>query len=252
MSSLELISLDQAKAFANSDFVPKQYKGKPESVMLAIQMGKEIGLKPFQSLKNIAVINGMPAIWGDAAIALVMQHPDFENIDEKVENGIATCTVTRKGMTPHTVTFSVEDAKKAGLFGRPGPWQQYTNRMLQMRARGFALRDRFADALGGLILAEEAQDYPTETKDITPTTEHSTLSKSESLINKIAAQFEPQVIDNKQNLTDELLGLISSSEIDNAVDRMCDKLGVASILDMSADQLVKAIEWIKTKREKTS
>jgi hypothetical protein len=32
--------------------------------------------------------------------------------------------------------------------------------MLQLRARGFALRNAFADALRGLITAEEAQDYP--------------------------------------------------------------------------------------------
>jgi uncharacterized iron-regulated membrane protein len=32
--------------------------------------------------------------------------------------------------------------------------------MLTLRARGFALRNTFADALRGLITAEEAQDYP--------------------------------------------------------------------------------------------
>jgi hypothetical protein len=40
--------------------------------------------------------------------------------------------------------------------------------MLQMRARGFALRDAFPDVLKGLITAEEAQDMPVEEKDITP------------------------------------------------------------------------------------
>jgi hypothetical protein len=33
--------------------------------------------------------------------------------------------------------------------------------MLQMRARGFALRDAFPDALRGMVTAEEASDYPT-------------------------------------------------------------------------------------------
>jgi hypothetical protein len=35
--------------------------------------------------------------------------------------------------------------------------------MLQMRARGFALRDAFPDVLKGLITVEEAQDYPDDT-----------------------------------------------------------------------------------------
>jgi predicted ATPase len=55
----------------------------------------------------------------------------------------------------------VADAKKAGLWGKTGPWSQYSKRMLQLRARGFALRDAFPDVLKGLVTAEEAQDYPT-------------------------------------------------------------------------------------------
>jgi hypothetical protein len=51
------------------------------------------------------------------------------------------------------------DAKRAGLLGKAGPWAQYPARMLALRARGFALRNAFADALRGLITAEEAQDY---------------------------------------------------------------------------------------------
>jgi hypothetical protein len=39
--------------------------------------------------------------------------------------------------------------------------------MLQMRARGFALRDAYPDVLKGLITAEEAQDFPAE-RDVTP------------------------------------------------------------------------------------
>jgi hypothetical protein len=52
------------------------------------------------------------------------------------------------------------DAKRARLAGKTGPWSQYPERMLALRARGFALRNAFADALRGLITAEEAQDYP--------------------------------------------------------------------------------------------
>jgi hypothetical protein len=53
----------------------------------------------------------------------------------------------------------VAEAKKAGLWGKQGPWTQYPRRMLQMRARGFALRDAFPDVLRGLVTAEEAADY---------------------------------------------------------------------------------------------
>jgi hypothetical protein len=151
---------------ANSDFAPKDFRGKPASCMLAIQCGAEIGLAPLQSLQSIAVVNGRPAVYGDTALAVVKASPVCEYVTETIEGDgeqmAAVCTAKRRGYPqPTVVRFAVADAKKAGLWGKGGPWTQYPKRMLQMRARGFALRDAFPDVLKGLVTAEEAQDYPT-------------------------------------------------------------------------------------------
>ena len=167
---LALASFDDAFRFAKmvaaSEFAPKDFRGKPESCLLAIQHGSEIGLSPMQSLQNIACINGRPAIWGDAALAVAMASPVCESVTETIDgegdNMVATCTAKRRGYEkPTVVRFTVADAKKASLWGKSGPWTQYPRRMLQLRARGFALRDAFPDVLKGLVTAEEAQDYPT-------------------------------------------------------------------------------------------
>ena len=167
---LALQTFDDAFKFARmvsaSEFAPKDFRGKPESCMLAIQHGSEVGLSPMQSLQSIAVINGRPTIWGDAALALVQSSPQCLYVREYTEGDgdslTAVCEVQRRGYPQPTVAkFSVADAKKAGLWGKSGPWSQYSSRMLSLRARGFALRNAFADALRGLITAEEAQDYPT-------------------------------------------------------------------------------------------
>jgi hypothetical protein len=155
-----------AKMVAASDFPPKDFKGKPESCLLAIQHGSEVGLSPMQSLQSIAVINGRPTIWGDAALALVQSSSQCLYVREYTEGDgdslTAVCEVQRRGYPQPTVAkFSVADAKKAGLWGKSGPWSQYPSRMLALRARGFALRNAFADALRGLVTAEEAQDYQT-------------------------------------------------------------------------------------------
>ena len=166
---LALASMDDAfrfaKMVASSEFAPKDFRGKPESCLLAVQHGSEVGLGPMQSLQSIAVINGRPSVWGDAALALVMGSPVCEYVRETVTGDgdamVATCEAKRRGYPqPTTVAFSVADAKKAGLWGKTGPWTQYPRRMLQLRARGFALRDAFPDVLKGLVTAEEAQDYP--------------------------------------------------------------------------------------------
>lgn len=160
-------AMDFSKMILHSAFCPSSFK-KAEDVLIAIQMGSEIGLQPIQALQNIAVINGRPCVWGDASLAVVQNHPAYEYIQEHIdENGSAVCVVKRKGHDVHTVVFSIEDAKTAGLWGKSGPWKNYPKRMLQMRARGFALRDVFSDALKGLILAEEAQDYVIEKESTT-------------------------------------------------------------------------------------
>ena len=167
-----------SQMLAESSMVPKAYQGKPQDILVCVQWGYEMGLAPMQALQNIAVINGKPSVYGDAALALVQASPICEDVEEFFENEgspnpVAVCVAKRKSRKPVVAKFSVEDAKRAGLWGKQGPWTAYPKRMMQMRARGFALRDAFPDVLKGLITAEEAQDYPDEAKprpakDITP------------------------------------------------------------------------------------
>jgi hypothetical protein len=170
-------AMEFSKMLAESSMVPRAYQGKPQDIMVCVQWGYELGLAPMQALQNIAVINGKPSVYGDAMMALVQASPVCEGIDEHIENEgtpnpVAVCIAKRKGRNPVIARFSVEDAKRAGLWGKQGPWQAYPKRMLQMRARGFALRDAFPDVLKGLITAEEAADFPEEAKprerDVTP------------------------------------------------------------------------------------
>jgi len=160
-----------SEMLASSSMVPKAYQGKPNDVLVCVQWGYEMGLAPMQALQNIAVINGKPSVYGDAMMALVQSSPVCEDIEEYFEgegttNPVAVCVAKRKGRKPVITKFSVEDAKRAGLWGKGGPWTAYPKRMLQMRARGFALRDAFPDVLKGMITVEEAQDYPDEAKPL--------------------------------------------------------------------------------------
>lgn len=155
-------ALRLADVMAKSSIVPREYQGNPGNILVAIQWGAEIGLPPLQAMQNIAVINGRPAIWGDAVLAIVRASGLLESITEDITDTCATCTVQRRGELPTARTFTLEDAKKAGLLGKQGPWSQYQRRMLQMRARAWALRDVFPDVLRGVSVAEEAQDIPTE------------------------------------------------------------------------------------------
>lgn len=244
-------AMEYATIIANSAMVPKAYQNKPGDILVAVQMGAELGLKPIQALQNIAVINSKPSVYGDALLALVQVHPSFEDIkewfDEKTNT--AFCSVKRKNQSEHTVSFSSEDAKKASLWGKIGPWSQYPKRMMQMRARGFALRDKFADALGGLITTEEAQDYPVNGAKVDVTSKAQTLSTK---LDNLIVNSEESAINLKEVNTSEYLKLAELVVTHNipaeTVEKWCQKAGVATIEDLDEDKVLACIEYIN-KRE---
>ena len=170
-------ALEFARAMAQSQFVPRCFAGKPQEIVAAIMFGAEIGLSPMQALRGIQVINGQPAVYGDTLLAICQSHPKWAGKEETFEKGdepdslTAICIVRRKGEPDAKAKFSVADAKRAGLWDKAGPWKQYPARMLKMRARSFALRDQFSDALRGIIAAEEAEDFPVgpdNARDVSP------------------------------------------------------------------------------------
>ncbi len=179
-----------ATAISKSGLAPSTLKD-PEKITVAIMQGLELGLPPMMALNKIAVINGKPALWGDALPALLWAK-GFKLV-EGVADGVATCTVVRPDGERITRTFSEADAKKAGLLGKPGPWQQYPSRMLQMRARGFAARDGAADVLSGLYVAEELVDAP-ELIEAAPKRKSSNAAKKDGqtvpLFNEIIASMQ--------------------------------------------------------------
>lgn len=147
-------------AFAASGMAPKAYGQDQNKIMVGLLAGMEVGLTPFAALQSIAVIGNNPSLWGDGALALAQASGLLEDMEETDDGVTATCRLNRKGRTtPIVRKFGMEDAKKAGLAGKSGPWSQYPARMRQMRARAFALRDGFADVLKGLHIAEEVRDY---------------------------------------------------------------------------------------------
>ena len=169
-------ALQLASLLSKSRLVPKGFEN-PEACLVGILYGMEVGLSPIAALQRMAIIDGCPTIWGDAALALVeasgllvkieeriehteiprsRQVPNSQNETDIIRSKTAICQVLRSGRSePITRTFSIEDAKRAGLWQKPGPWTDYPDRMLMMRARAFALRDSFPDVLMGLYFREE-------------------------------------------------------------------------------------------------
>ncbi len=162
-----------AKMLLATGAAPKSYR-EPEQVVVAIQALKSMGLNPYVSLRQTGMINGSFTVWGDLPLALVRAGGELEWIEEFMftlsdghyvrqcfDNGNcheapygAVCRVKRLNHPVHESVFTLHQAKQANLLGKPGPWTQYTDRMLRYRARSGALKDIFSDGLQGVAIRE--------------------------------------------------------------------------------------------------
>jgi hypothetical protein len=199
---IALHNIDEAwrfcKAIEQSGVAPKGMNDAAK-IFAVVQAGAELGLTPFRALSNMKIINGRVGPMGALAKALIRREKvlakgtgfkqDF--VGEEGSDDFAARIVTlRAGESrEYVTTFSVKDAKLAGLWGKksrdgtPSPWIKYPKRMLTWRSVGFHIDDYYSDVIMGMHIAEVLGDYPDE---------------------RIAAVMEPQKDAVKDPLLEEL------------------------------------------------
>jgi hypothetical protein len=134
----------------------------PADVLFVILVGESLGLNAATALMNIYNVNGMPAMKADLKLALAKRHPEYAGceIDANTERCIVKMKRRNENGTEESIisTFTIEDAKRAGLFPKKDNWRMYPQRMLKARAISYAVNDLFPDIVFGMLSSEEAQD----------------------------------------------------------------------------------------------
>jgi hypothetical protein len=155
--------MQEATILAQSGIIPAAYAGRPEAVFAVIQYGREFGIPPMSALQNMAFINGKPSMGTDLLMALIHRHPEFAGYSVKVATD-EQCEVEirrlRKGQSKPDVfagSFTMKEAKEAGLVRAGSPWEKWKRRMMKHRACAFAARDAFPDVLSGNYGYEEME-----------------------------------------------------------------------------------------------
>lgn len=167
-----------ASMMANSDMVPEGFKNKPAAVMMAMQTARSRGLNPLTAIQSMANIFGRTQGFGELPLAEVFASgklkyfeefwfdKDGNRIDElddaceKVNVGQeifgAACICEAKDSPQGRIVriFTMEQARVAGLSTdvKRKTWQHYAKRMLQMRARGHALKDACPEITAGIAM----------------------------------------------------------------------------------------------------
>ncbi|HRG29443.1 MAG TPA: hypothetical protein PLJ00_16210 [Chitinophagales bacterium] len=229
------------KAILLSGFAPDHFKKDNDAMgcIIAIATGHKLGLDMLQSLNNIVPIKGVPTLKGDLIRSLIKNSPECEKWDEFYEGTpfeddyCHVIVMKRRGYNEKTRKFSVEMAKRAGLFITaedvtknkeairkwydnkdnnskskypPGDisksgWYRYPDRMLMYRNIGFAGRDEFGDILMNLKSYEEIKDFTENTTveaeyqvvDDAPAAQ--TTTKKAAATKKVAEKAEKPVVE---------------------------------------------------------
>jgi len=157
-----------AEMFLQTGFAPRGMD-TPQKICAVWWRAAELGLRPLQALEGMNVINGRLGLGGDLALAKVRSMGLLVSTPKKKYTGTIgqddyTCTVTihRKGEDPQDFSFSIREAKQAGIY--VNNWPKYPQRMVYYRALGFGLRDMFSDALKGMYISEELEDFQDDTE----------------------------------------------------------------------------------------
>ena len=161
-------------AVANTDMVPRALRGKPESILATIYLGRELGLGPMQSLQMIDIIQGRVALSSELQTAMIRKAGHSLMCDEMSDRIVTVTGVRADNGDTMTVSFTAEMAHSAGLLGKDN-WQNYPEAMLWARAVAMLGRMLFADvfAVTHVYQADELgdADYVPSIVDEPPTSD---------------------------------------------------------------------------------
>jgi len=150
-----------AQRIGGTDFVPKALRNNPAAITAALLYGAEVGLGPMQSLAKIHVLDGRPSMAAEAQRALILGAGHELVVEESTNTRCTIAGRRRDSDALSRVTWTLDDAKRAKIAGRPA-WQAYPRAMLLARASAELARAIFADVIGGIAATEEVDDVDAE------------------------------------------------------------------------------------------
>ena len=215
---------------AASSLAPDALRGKPNDALIVLMAGRELGLQPMQSMRMLRVIKGNVTMAADATVALVRRSGDcveWRLVESTAQR--ATYTTRRKGDTePTTLTWTIEQAQRAGLTGGTG-WRSYPEAMLRARCAAALARIVYPDLVAGIYDPDELAQ-PLEQPKPAP------------IVEQPVAVIEP---DTRTGITGELLGI--GDDVPDFVEHLLARDGV-DIGTAPLGRLRGAVSYLTTSR----
>jgi len=163
MSVGEPQNMLEVRALANflcrSKFIPQSFRGDLNTAVMLIVTCKQYGL-PITALSEVMEVNGKVGFWGRTKLGIVLKSPVCDYIIP-TEQSDKKCTVEtqRKGWPkPVSITYTIEQAEKAGLTARSDAWKKHPSDMLYWRAVSRIISQVYPDVIQGFATVEDEEE----------------------------------------------------------------------------------------------
>lgn len=148
-----------ADYLSRSKFIPQSFRGDISTAVMLIVTCKQYNL-PITALSEVMEVNGKVGFWGRTKLGIVLKSGICEYLipSEQTEK---KCTIVtkRKGWPKEvTVSYTIEQAEKAGLLARSDAWKKHPSDMLYWRAVSRVISQVYPDVIQGFATVEEAEE----------------------------------------------------------------------------------------------
>ncbi len=123
-----------------------------------IEYGFELGIPPMTALQTMAIISGKICMAGQMMLSIALRN----GLEYKIlKDGTEECQVYLKFKNnEYTSSFTIAEAKQAGVYRQDSGWTKYPKDMLFWRAVTRGLRRVCPDLILGLYAKEELEGAP--------------------------------------------------------------------------------------------
>lgn len=236
-----------AQALSKTQLIPKQFQGKPEDCLIALDYARRLGVAPTAIMPHLFCVYGTPSMSSQMMIALVNRSGRFSRVhwDEGTDG-----TVTFKGIKGEKVeipnlwavarfkeratgeehTSPRVDLRMALVNGwltkgedkgQISPWQKIPQTMLRYRSASMLINSTCPELKLGMETVEDVADYGGSST--TPTVELAPTPELESTPDETPrAQVSDRVLTAEEE---------QAAALDLAIDEICEQMEKAQTLE---------------------
>lgn len=169
---LKALALD----FIKSSAIPAVWKTS-EQVLVGLQTGAEMGMKPMEAMNSLYPVNGAINVWGKATTRRLREHDWTIKYSNETQE---TCTATvSKDREKYTETYTFSEARESGYTTDSSGklkigWRAGMNRKKKLRygVLSLIISTEIPEVLGSAMgIVEVSEDYDFSTKSESKTDE---------------------------------------------------------------------------------